>query len=197
MSWFPLSIAVFGCSLLAQAQPCHDIRSVDFRNMTIRTATADENELTTVFNASRGVYSFQFKDGIADEFTSPAQRKAGTPEGRAKLFDDSIVNVPGGMAVRFLVISWEHLQGSGSFAVLLGYACQNHQVKEIFQFSAEGTDFDTGPGDQVVIKQAIWKKNDGHCCPSQVRTLYYGWDMDRQKFKRLRVDGPNPISDRH
>ncbi len=189
-------MVIVACALSGQAQTCQDIQNVDFRNMTIHTAARDENELTTLFNASRGPFSFQFKNGAAEEFTSTVQQKAGTPEARAKLDADSIVSMSGGPAVRFLQISWEHLQGSGSFAILAGFVCQNNRVKGIFQFSAEGADFGVGPGDQLIIKQAIWRETDGHCCPSQFRTIYYGWDVDRQKFRRLRVDGPNPHPER-
>jgi hypothetical protein len=155
---------------------------------------SDENELTTLFNAPRTGYSFEFKNGVAEEFLESAQKKAGTPEARAKIFSDSVVTPPEGPPVQFLQIGWEHLQGTGSFSVLLGFVCQNGRVKEIFQFSAEGAqEFEVGPGDQLIVKQAIWRKNDAHCCPSQTRTLYYGWDIDRHAFRRLRVDGPNPL----
>jgi hypothetical protein len=198
MSWFVLAIAVLACSVLSQAQPCQDIRNVDFRNMTVHTMASDENELRTFFNAPRTGYGFEFKNGVADEFIDLAQKKAGTPEGRATIAEDSVVDVPGGPTIRFLNIVWEHLQGPGAFAVLLGFACQDGRAKEVFQFSADGAqEFEVGPGDQLIVKQAIWRKNDAHCCPSQTRTLYYGWDIDGQAFRRLRVDWPNPLPESH
>jgi hypothetical protein len=196
MSW--LVLAASACSVVSQAQPCQDIRNVDFRNMAVHTTAMDANELTGLYDAPRTGYGFEFKNGVAEEFMDLAQKKAETPEGRAKIVEDSVVDVPGGPTIRFLNIVWEHLQGSGAFSVLVGFTCQDGRVKKIFQFSADGVEkFEVGPGDQLIIKQAIWRKNDAHCCPSQTHTLYYGWDAERQSFRRLRVDGPNPLPEAH
>ncbi len=164
--------------------------------MTIHSMASDENELTNVFNASRGNYNFQFKSGVAEMFLRSTQKKAGTPDARAKIFWDSVVSAPESPSVRFLQIKWEHLQGTGAFAVLLGFVCQNGRVKQVFQFSGEGSEFEVGPGDQLIINQAIWGEGDAHAGPSKAGTLYYGWDLDRQTFRRLRVDGPNPLPER-
>ena len=101
-----------------------------------------------------------------------AQKKAGNPEGRVKIVEDSAVDVTRGPTIRFLTIGWEHLPGPGAFAVLLGFACQDGRLKKIFQFSADGVEkFELGPGNQLIIKQAIWSESDGHCCPSQTYAL--------------------------
>jgi hypothetical protein len=66
-----------------------------------------------------------------------------------------------------------------------------------FSNSAQSTGLSSrsAPRDQLLIKQAIRSKHDPHCCPSQTRTLYYGWHVDEQHLRRLRVDGPNPIEE--
>lgn len=186
---------IFISSVLSQAQPCQDIRSVDFRNSIIRTSPTDENELTGLFNAPFGAETFHFKKGVSEDFLDEAQRKAGEPEGRAVISSDSIVIPSSGRVVRFLVVTWEHQQGPGGHSFVLGFVCQNHAVQQIFQFSAEyGPDFEIGPDEQLVIKQGIWNEHDPHCCPTQTRTLYYGWNAAQQRFRRVRVDGPRAFA---
>jgi len=107
--WMRVVLVVFISSILSQAQPCHDIRSIDFRNATVRTNLTDENELTGSFNTSRGAGTFNFKDGISEYFSDDAQRKAGTPEGRATISRDSVLIPPAGPVVRFFLITEEHL----------------------------------------------------------------------------------------
>ena len=196
--WMRVVLIVFISSIFGQAQPCRDIRSVDFRNTIIRTSPTDENELTGLFNVPSGTQTFNFKKGVSEDFLDEAQRKAGALEGRATVSLDSVLTPPSGPAVRFLVITWEHLQGSGAHSYVLGFVCRNSAVQQVFQFSAEyGPDFEIGPGDQIVIKQPIWGLNDPHCCPTQTRTLYYDWNVAQQRFRRVRVDGPKPNETRH
>ena len=71
--WIRIVFALFMSSLVAQAQPCRDIRSVDFRNGVIRTSAADENELKGQFNSSFGSEIFTFKGGLSEEFSDDAQ----------------------------------------------------------------------------------------------------------------------------
>lgn len=59
---------IFISLVLSQAQPCQDIRSVDFRNSIIRTSPTDENELTGLFNAPFGAETFHFKKGVSEDF---------------------------------------------------------------------------------------------------------------------------------
>ena len=191
--WMQVVLIVFISSIVSQAQPCHDIRSVDFRNMTIRTSPNDENELTGLFNVPSGAQTFNFKNGLSEEFPDAAQRKAGTPDSRTTISSDSVFNPPSGPLVRFLVITWEHLQGTGAHSYVLGFVCHHSAVRQVFQFSAEyGPDFEIGPGNQIVIKQPIWVLNDPHCCPTQTRTLYYDWNVTQRRFRRVRVDGLKP-----
>jgi hypothetical protein len=190
-----VAIGILLGSLLGHAQTCDDIRKVDFRNATIHSAPFDDNELAGLFNGARE-FNFQFKDGTADLYIRGHDYKDGTPEARAKIVADSVLDIPGGPRVRFLQIDWEHLKGTGSFTALLGLACSNGEIKHIFQFSADNAKFAEGPGDQIVIEQGIWSQKDAHCCPSQRRTIYYGWNVDQQKFQRLRVDGPDPTPER-
>jgi hypothetical protein len=154
------------------------------------------NELSGPYNSPRGHLNFQFKNGVSDEYLDATQQKNGTPEARAKIAGDSSINLPGGSTVRFLKIGWEHMQGTGSYSVLFGFVCENGRVREIFKFSTDAAEFEIGLGDQLVIKQALCNEKDAHCCPTQARTIYYGWDSDQQKFRQLRVDGPNPLLER-
>lgn len=193
--WMRVVLAVFISSVLTQAQPCRDIRSVDFRNAIISTSSTDENELTGLFNGSFGSQTFRFKNGVSEDFLDEAQRKAGTPEGRATISFDSLLTLPSGPRARFLVITWNHLQGTGAHSFVLGFMCQNHVVQQVFQFSAEYVPhFKISPGGQLVIEQSIWSEHDPHCCPTQTRTLYYTWDVADQRFKRVRVDDPSPVA---
>lgn len=195
--WMRLLMFVLFASILSQAQPCNDIRSFDFRNTTIRTSPNDENELTDMFNTPRGAETFTFKNGRSEDFFYQAQRKAGTPEALSEISSDSVVIPASGPVARFLVVTWEHQQGSGAHSFVLGFICRNRAVHQIFQFSAEyGPDFKIGAGNQLVIKQLVWKEGDPHCCPSQTRTLYYGWNAVQQRFRRVRVIGPKPVEAR-
>jgi hypothetical protein len=193
--WMRVVLVVFISSILGQAQPCRDIRSVDFRNTIIRTSPTDENEMRGLFNAPSGTQTFNFKKGVSEDFLDEAQRKAETPEGRATISLDSVLTPASGVVVRFLVVTWEHQQGPGGHSFVLGFVCRNHAVQQIFQFSAEyGPDFEVGPDKELVIKQSIWREHDPHCCPTQTRTLYYDWNTAQQRFRRIRVDGPKPIA---
>ena len=183
------------CSVVAQAQPCRDIRSVDFRDAVIRTSAADENELTGQFNGSFGSQTFTFNGGVSEDFFDEAQRKAGTPEARSTISIDSLLTPPSGPLMRFLVVTWNHLQGSGAHSFVLGFVCRNHTVQQVFQFSAEyGPHFEIIPGGELLITQGVWGEHDPHCCPSQTRTLYYAWNAAEQRFTRVRVDGPKAVA---
>lgn len=196
--WTRVVLIVLLSSVFSQAQPCRDIRTVDFHNTIIRTSPTDQNELTGLFNAPWSAEIFHLKNGVSEDFLDEAQRKAGTPEGRATISQDSLVTPPSGPAVRFFVVTWEHLQGPGAHSYVLGFVCRNGAVQQAFQFSAEyGPNFEIGSGDQIVIRQPIWGLNDPHCCPSQTRTLYYDWNAAEQRFRRVRVDGPKPIKTEH
>jgi hypothetical protein len=127
---------VFILSLVAHAQPCRDIRSLDFRNTIIRTSPIDENELKGQFNTSSGAETFKFKNGVSEEFLDEAQRKAGTPESRATISTDSVLTPAPGVVVRFLVVTWGH-QGPGGHSFVLGFVCRDRAVQQIFQFSSE------------------------------------------------------------
>ena len=191
-------VLVFISSLVTQAQPCSDIRSVDFRNAIIRTSPTDENELTGLFNSSSGAQEFNFKNGVSENFLDEAQRKAGSPEGRATVSFDSLLTPPSGPVVRFLVVTWEHQHGPGAHSFVLGFVCRNGAVRRVFQFSAEyGPHFDISPDGQIVITQGIWGERDPHCCPTQTRTLYFVWDVAKQVFRRVKVDGPRPVATEH
>jgi hypothetical protein len=196
--WMRVVYLIFILSLVAQAQPCRDIRSIDFRNAVIRTSTTDENELTGLFNTSFGAETFKFKNGVSEEFLDEAQRKAGTPESRATISRDSVLTPAPGVVVRFLVVTWGH-QGPGGHSFVLGFVCRDRVVQQIFQFSSEygPKKFAIGAGDQLVIEQGIWSEQDPHCCPTQTRTLYYAWNMVEQRFRRVRVDGPRAIETQH
>ena len=196
--WMRVVLAVFVSSILSQAQPCRDIRSVDFGNKVIRTSPTDENELTGLFNAPPGTRTFNLKKGVSEDFLDEAQRKAGTPEALSEISSDSVVIPASGPVVRFLVVTWNHQQGSGAHSFVLGFICRDRAVQQIFQFSSEnGPDFKIGSGDQLVIRQPIWNVGDPHCCPSQTRTLYYGWNVAQQRFRRIRVIGPQPVEAGH
>jgi len=184
-------------SLLAHAQPCHDIRTFDFANATIRTSSSDQNELKGTFNAAWGAETFHFKRGTSESFLDDSQRQAGTPEGRTVIASDSVIALPSGPVVRFLVITWMHLQGTGAHSFVLGFVCRNQALHQVFQFSSEyGPDFEIAPDNQLVIKQQIWAEHDPHCCPTETRTLHYAWNAAQQRFRRVRVDGPIPIEPR-
>jgi len=196
MILFRLALLILLGSLLGDAQTCDDIRAFDFRNATIHSASFDDNELASLFNSSRH-FNFQFKNGVADLYIRGHQYQDGIPEARAKIVADEVAVVPDGPTVRFLQLNWEHLKGTGSFAAVIGLTCSNGEAKPIFQFSADAVTFAIGPGDHLEIQQDIWTDKDAHCCPSQRRKIYYGWSADQRRFQRLRVDGPNPIPERH
>jgi hypothetical protein len=127
--WMRVALVVFISSIVIQAQPCGDIRSVDFRNATIRTSSTDENELTGLFNYSVGAETFEFKNDVSEDFFDEAQRKAGTPEARATISSDSLLTLTSGPVVRFFVINWNHLQGTGAHSFVLGFMCRNNAVQ--------------------------------------------------------------------
>lgn len=189
--WF-----VFIASILSQAQPCRDIRSFDFRNSTIHTSETDENELRG-FNGPFGAQTFNFKDGVSADFVDEAEHKTGTPEHRARISKDSVLTAVTGVVVRFLTVTLNDEQGTGAHSYVFGFVCRDHAVQQIFKFSAEyGPHFTIGPGNQLVITQAIWSEQDAHCCPTKTRTLYYTWNVAEQRFRRVRVDGPKPAVSR-
>jgi hypothetical protein len=97
--WMRVVLIVFISSILSHAQPCRDIRSADFRNTIIRTSPTDENEMTGLFNVPSGAQTFNFKKGVSEDFLDEAQRKAGTPEGRATISLDSVLTPPSGPVV--------------------------------------------------------------------------------------------------
>jgi hypothetical protein len=84
---------------------------------------------------------------------------------------------------RLVVVSREHMTGSGAYADLTVFGCRSGKVTEVFTGSfLYGTDIEEATADRLVLKVGKWATSDPHCCPSMEERKIYIWDKQGQKY---------------
>jgi hypothetical protein len=84
---------------------------------------------------------------------------------------------------RLVVVSREHMTGSGAYADLTVFGCRSGKVTEVFTNSyLYGADIEEASADRLVLKVGKWAPADAHCCPSMEERKIYVWDKQAQKY---------------
>jgi hypothetical protein len=84
---------------------------------------------------------------------------------------------------RLVVVSREHMTGSGEWADLIVYGCRSGKVAEIFTGSyLYGTDIKEASPDRLVLVVGKWTLNDPRCCPSMEERRIYLWNNQKQTY---------------
>jgi hypothetical protein len=184
-------------SLFCVAQSCDDIQKVDFRNMRIVVAgeRADQNELTTLYNAPLGKVHFNMRHGIAHHWDGGDVEDPGfldyvdkdhPPDWEAKIVQDKLANPSGFLAVRFIEIFDLHLTGTGAWFYVLGFTCDAGKLKRMFQFTSMYASLKSLKDDSFTIKQHVWQRDDPEAGPSAMRWLHYQWLPEKGRYERVR-----------
>jgi hypothetical protein len=153
-----LGIMVVSCRVDGGAVPCHDVRTVDFRNLTI----------------TYGERTFAFKNGTALNRDLPGT--SAVPDWRAKIEHDAVVQPAPGVFVRFLLIHDVHESGSGWRYYLVGYRCSNGRLQEVFARDGLSLGIDRLESSELTVRMDTTPGDAVTKCWS------YAWDRDKSGY---------------
>jgi hypothetical protein len=81
-----------------------------------------------------------------------------------------------------LVVTADHLTGSGSADSVFVYACRGNQLSRVLWAKREyGADVQTA-GSTLSITSGAWGPRDPHCCPSFERVERFAWNEKTKRF---------------
>jgi hypothetical protein len=170
-----LAIAIVLGTLLghARAQECSSIQQFDFRNATIPMAASDEGSRSgpATFHLQQGV-GFLSDDPIAPQ----------SHDWRIDLLLDRLEHPDPSTWVRVIVLDKDHLTGTGDWRYILAFDCRNGSLASLFQYAAEGVTLKHLSAQTLDLYQAVWAKEDPHCCPSRHMELVYRWNALRHRY---------------
>lgn len=182
-----LFVVLVFCLLLnsAQGQACSDIKRFDFKNAIIQVGSTDDNELPTLYNASRAeALTFHLKDGVAETYDgSPLE--SGVPDWRAELLQDRQAHPEPSTWIRVIVLEDNHLTGTGTWHYVLAFGCNTGRLARLFQFTAEGVSLGHLDDQTLELHQGIWTATDSHADPSRQRVLTYKWNAQQHRYRRV------------
>lgn len=172
----------------AWAQACLDVRSVDFRNAAIHTGQNDERDAQAVVNgAVPAPDSFQLQHGVALVHDDPAAPVSSPPDWRVELTADRKIHADASTWVRVIVLEEVHLTGTGTWEVILAFACDQGRLVRLLQYGADGVILKHLDAARLELYQALWKPSDAACCPSRHVELTYAWNEQDHRYRRARA----------
>jgi hypothetical protein len=158
-------LSVVACNALAQQ--CSDIANVDFRNSKVTVPQEGE---------------YRFRNGVFDEL----ERPSGLVDWHFEIVSDKIVRPDPHTAVRLIQISGDHVRGTGTHNSVIGFRCSDGFVKDIFQQTGEGLAIQSASSEGLQLRVPVWKKGDGHCCPSAEKDTWFTWNAHSGTYVETR-----------
>lgn len=83
-----------------------------------------------------------------------------------------------------IVVDKDHLTGTGDWHYVMAFGCRNGLLVSIFQYGSEGVELRHLSGQRLDLYQAVWTKDDAHCCPSGHVDIVYKWDAQQHKYRK-------------
>lgn len=77
-----------------------------------------------------------------------------------------------------------HLTGTGDWRYVMAFHCQQGSLVSLLQYGSEGVELKHLSEQTLILDQAIWKKDDPHCCPSGHTILAYHWNATRHRYEK-------------
>lgn len=168
-------LAVMSMRSFAQAQACNDVQRFDFTNARIQIAARDEG-------GQSGPAVFRLHQGMAYISDNPA-----SPQSRdwsVNLIVNRLMNPDPPTWIRVIVVDKNHLTGTGDWHYIIAFDCRKGSLHRIFQYGSEGVRLKHVDGRELQLYQAVWARNDAHCCPTMHADLLYKWNPREQRFDR-------------
>jgi hypothetical protein len=188
---FAIAILLSLASGTARAQACRDIRQFNFKNAAIPIAAPDDG-------GRSGPDLFHLHDGAG--FLSDDPDSAQSHDWGLQLIADRLAHPDPSTWIRVIVVDKDHLTGTGDWRYVMVFGCRNGSLVSIFQYGSEGVELKHLSDQRLDLYQAVWTKDDAHCCPSRHVDIVYRWDTQQHRYRKaISVSGPGstPRSDKH
>lgn len=177
-------------SIAAGAQTCSSIRNFNFRNSDIPIAARDAS------GVSSGPELFRLQNGtgfVSDDSDNPQSHDWGL-----NLLADRLEHPDPSTWIRVVVVDKNHLTGTGDWQYVIAFDCKGGSLTSLFQFGQEGVMLKDVTDQTLELYQAIWDKDDAHCCPSRHMDLKYKWSPLRQRYDLASSrSAPNSVEGKH
>ncbi len=172
--------ALLAC-VTASAAECTDISKMDFANRTLSVAGVSGAAVSgKSLSGGPGVDQvFHFQHGVSLQYDGDNRKK---PDWRTTIRQDIVVKPEGFTKIRFLTLFRNHLTGSGSWTHLIGLACSEERIQQVFQSSGRFMRVAKISQHLVQISMPEWKPSDAACCPSARKELRYTWNTKTHRY---------------
>jgi hypothetical protein len=169
-------VSAMRCTASVAEPKCTDISSIDFKNSDIVL----EDDIPLHFK--NGKFT-EFGDVFFDNGKETVLEGAPhTPEWEDNFTDDFILRPIQDVTIRVLVITRDHVGGTGTGTYSVAYVCDRGRLKRVHKESHDGGGFQKISESQVSITYGVWKEKDPHCCPSMTRKDTYTWSLEKGIF---------------
>lgn len=166
-----LTVLLYTCVLvgnpvLQNQSECNKITDLDFANMLLNVPRQGQIQ----FHEGKSL----ILDGL------------GNKNWECTITKDLLFSPKPSMNLRLIVITCNHLSGSGAWDNVLIYCCRNGKLVRIFQERfLYGARISKLKEDHFSLISGEWLKGDPMCCPSKERLSTYQWDEKEQTFIRI------------
>jgi hypothetical protein len=168
---FTISVAIlFGVrtfSAAAKDFPCSDLRKAKAARLMSILGTLPNPTIDPTVDYSHGTGCY------AEEKDSKECDWEVTIEEDRNIADD----------LRLIVVSSNHMTGSGEWSDLLVLGCRAGKVTPLFHdVFLYGVDVEEASADKLVLTSLSWGDSDARCCPSMKEHQVYVWSKQAQKY---------------
>ncbi|HVN80694.1 MAG TPA: hypothetical protein VMW38_16995, partial [Terriglobia bacterium] len=134
----------------------------------------------------RGV--LKFEAGASRSYDSPDQGEADHPDWQNEIGLDRMIRPEAGLTLRMIVISSNHLTGSGAWETVLIFTCVNGCLLKVFDRQyLYGAKLTVLSPQVISITSGEWAKNDPLCCPSYEKVELFRWNTIRRTFYPIKT----------
>ena len=180
-----LAFAFSGSDAVA-AVSCHDISTVDFRNLVIPAATySGKPYYGGSFNGPGPGGPLRLRNGVFYQWDGGERDKNDRkPDWETSIQRDVLLHAAGSDAIRVIVLDQVHQTGTGSFMYVFAFQCDAGSLKKVFEGSGQGVKLERATANGMDITVGVWGDNDAHCCPGRQEHLRYRWVPSLKRFVR-------------
>lgn len=135
-----LAFALSGSDALG-AVSCHDISTVDFRNVVIPAANySGKPHYRGSFNGPGPGGPLRLRDGVFYQWDSGERDKDNRePDWETTIERDVLLQPTGSDAIRVIVLNQLHRTGTGSFTYVFAFQCDADSLKKVFEGSGRAS----------------------------------------------------------
>ena len=167
------------------AVSCHDISSVDFRNLVIPAKAYSGKPYYGLFNGPGPGGPLRLRNGVFYQWDGGEHDKDNAkPDWETTIQQDILLHPAGSDAVRVIVLDQVHQTGTGSFTYVFAFQCDAGSLNKVFEGSGEGVKLDRATGNGMDITVGVWGENDRHASPGREEHLRYRWVPSLKGFVR-------------